>query len=99
MGLSSPKIKKLLFNENYCFFRCFHFSPLIVFTVFFGVFIVNWIFYVTNFAAFLSGTLFLCCCTASVTDLRELFLHSGVFYLKLLPDIWHSPLLSRLPWG
>ena len=32
----------------------------------------------------------LCCCTASATDLRELFLGSGVFYLTLLPRICHS---------
>ena len=50
------------------------------------------------FVAFLSGTLFLCCCTASATDLRELFLVSGVFYLSLLPEIWHNLLLSRLSW-
>ena len=33
----------------------------------------------------------------SATDLRELFLPSGAFYLTLLPDIWHNLLLSRLP--
>ena len=36
--------------------------------------------------------------TASGTDLRQHFLLSGVFYLTLLPDIWHKLLLSRLPW-
>ena len=39
---------------------------------------------------FLSGKSFLCCCTANATDLRELFLLSGVSYPTLLPDIWHS---------
>ena len=39
---------------------------------------------------------FLCCCTASATDSREPFLLSGAFYLKLLHDIWHNLLLSRL---
>ena len=34
----------------------------------------------------ISPTLF----TASPTDLIELFLLSGVFYLKLLPEIYHS---------
>ena len=36
--------------------------------------------------------------TASATGLGERFLLSGVFYLTLLPDIWHNLLLSRLPW-
>ena len=41
----------------------------------------------------------ICHSTASATDLREIFLLWGVFYLKLLlPDIWHNLLLSRLPW-
>ena len=30
---------------------------------------------------------------------EKAFLHSGVFYLTTLPDIWHNLLLSRLPWG
>ena len=56
----------------------------------------------TNFLyhdCFLSVTSFLCCCTVSVTDWRELILLSGIFYLTLLPNIWHNLLLSRLPWG
>ena len=37
--------------------------------------------------------------TASATDLRELFLLPGVFYLTFFPDIWLlNMLLSRLPW-
>ena len=36
--------------------------------------------------AYLSGTLFLCCCITSATYLREIFLSSGVFYLTLLPN-------------
>ena len=35
------------------------------------------------FCCFLSGSLFLCCCTQSGTDLRELSLPSGVFYLTV----------------
>ena len=53
-------------------------------------------FHFTNFFyrdCFLSGTSFLCCCTASATDLREL---SRVFYFTLLPGILHNMLLSRL---
>ena len=50
------------------------------------------------FSCYLSGTSFLCCCTASTTDLRELILPSGAFYLTLLPEIWHNLLLSRFPW-
>ena len=34
---------------------------------------------------FLSGTSFLCCCTASATDLRELFSLSGVLTLPFFP--------------
>ena len=40
--------------------------------------------------AFLLHTSFLCCCTASATDLREHLLPSGVFYLTLLPHICYS---------
>ena len=29
---------------------------------------------------------------------ESVFLLSGVFYLTLLPDIWHNLLLSSLPW-
>ena len=56
----------------------------------------------TNFLyhdCFLPVSSFLCCCTVSVTDWRELFLLSGILYLTLLPNIWHNLLLSRLPWG
>ena len=44
---------------------------------------------------FLSGTPLLCCSTASATDLREFFLLSHVFYLTLLPDIWHNLLFYQ----
>ena len=50
-------------------------------------------FHLTKFLTinvFLSSTSFLCCCTASATDLRELFLLSGIFYLTRLPHICHS---------
>ena len=36
--------------------------------------------------------------TASATDLRERFSLSGVFYLTLLPNIWHNLLLWKFPW-
>ena len=105
MELSSPKLKRLLLLGqplrvfHHCFYRCFHFTPLI-FTTFWGVILLLiTLFHVTNFAAFMLGTSFLCCCTASATDLSELFLLSGVFYLTLLPDIWQNLLLSRLPWA
>ena len=63
-------------------------SPL-VFTIVFWVFPFHqlslpWLFF------FLSSTSFLCCFTASATDLREFFLLSGVFYLTHLPHICHS---------
>ena len=63
------------------FVRCFY-LPLIL-LLFFECF------HVTNFLYrdfFLSGTSFLCCCTGTATDLRELFLISGVFYLILLRE-------------
>ena len=65
--------------------------------LFLGVFIVDYIFslhcffrcfYFTSFRGrdcFLSGTSFLCCCTASATNLRERFLLSGVFTLYSFP--------------
>ena len=54
----------------------------------------------TNFLyhdCFLPVSSFLCCCTVSVTDWRELILLSGILYLTLLPNIWHHLLWSRLP--
>ena len=66
---------------------CYCFSSVFISPTFFTV------------PVFLPGTSFLCCCTTSATDLRELCLLSDVFYLKLLPDIWHNLLLSRFPWG
>ena len=92
MEFSSTKLKKLLFlgeplGFSSLFFQCLYFSPLI-FTTAFRVFsFLSAFFHVTNFPTFLSGALFLCCCTASATDLRELFLLSGVFNLALLLDI------------
>ena len=50
-------------------------------------------------SAFFTLTAFCCsfvkyfilsCCTASATDLRELFLLSGIFYLTFFPHICHS---------
>ena len=91
----------------YCFWT---FSLLIVLvhvTVSSGVFISPLIlllffkcFHFTNFLyrdCFLSGTSFLSCIAASATDL-ESFLYSQTILPKLLPDIWHNLLLSRLPW-
>ena len=40
---------------------------------------------------------FLFCFKMSATDLRKIFILSGVFYLTLLLDIWHNLLSSRLP--
>ena len=79
-----------IINIYYCF-RVF--SLLIVFvhfvTVYLGVFILLLIlllffecFRFTNFLyrdCFLSGTLFLCCCTASATDLRCFFFNLRCF--------------------
>ena len=85
MELSSPKLKKLLFLGeplrvfHHCFFRGFHFSPLIFTTVFRVFSLLIAFFHVTNFVAFLSGTSLLCCCTVSATDLRGLFFYSQAF--------------------
>ena len=99
------------FHFTIDFYYCFQvFSLLIAFvhfiTVSSGVFISPLIlllfsflcFHFSNFLycdCFLSGTSFLCCCTASATDLREFFLLSGVFYLTLLPDICHNLLFYQ----
>ena len=60
-------------------------------------------FHFTNFLYrdwVLSGTSFLRCCTASATNLRELFLLSIVFYLTLLPNIRYNLLFYQaFPWA
>ena len=60
-------------------------------------------FHFTNFLYrdwVLSGTSFLRCCTASATNLRELFLLSVVFYLTLLPNIRYNLLFYQaFPWA
>ena len=81
----------------FTFLRCFHFSSFSVFyfSPFSGVFIFH-LSQVFPFFTFLRCFIFhlfwvfLCCCTANATDLRELFLFSGVFYLTLLSHICHS---------
>ena len=63
-------------------------NPLGLFTTVFQVLsLLNALFRVSNFtwAAFFSGISFLRCCTTSATDLRKLFLHSSIFYLRLMP--------------
>ena len=94
---SGVSISPLIFTTV---FRVF--LLLIVFVRYFSFVLIAFIHF-TNFlytdSFFLPDTSFLYCCTWSATDLRELFLLSGgVFYLTLLPDIWHTLLLSRLPW-
>ena len=89
-----------VFGTFHCWLHLFNsgvsISPLILLYCFSSVFISPTFFTVL---VFLPGTLFLCCCTTSATDLREVCLLSDVIYLKLLPDIWHNLLLSRFPWG
>ena len=105
--LFNIRFKKLLFFSgeplrvfHHCFFRCFYFT--IVFAVVFGCFHC-WLHLLTSLFTSLHFTSPLRCYTASATDLRKLFLLSGVFYLTLLHDIWyndrlHQPaLLSRFP--
>ena len=93
----------LLFSSAFIV-DCICFSSL-----FLQVFLFHWFHYCfssvfispTSFKRdyFLSRTLFLCCFTVSAADLGELFSLSGVFRFTLLCNIWHSLLLSRLPWG
>ena len=57
-------------------------------------------FHFTNFLyrdCFLSGTSFLCCCTASATDLRELFSLSGVFTLHFFPRFGTTSFYQGFP--
>ena len=62
------------------FLVCFHYST------FPGVFFFD----LSRYFIFHRFRVLLCCCTAIATDLRKLFLLSGVFYLTLLPHICHS---------
>ena len=103
MELSSPKLKKLLFLGeplrvfHHCFFRGFHFSPLIFTTVFRVFSLLIAFFHVTNFVAFLSGTSLLCCCTVSATDLRGLFFYSQAFFtLNPFPTFATVPRVLRI---
>ena len=92
----------VLKNKNSCFFP--RWSPQqFSFFAFFSVSLFTFLgyFHYSPFSGvfiFHLSQVFLCCCTASATDLGELFLLSGVFYLTLLPIIWHNLHLSRLPW-
>ena len=62
------------------FLVCFHYST------FSGAFFFD----LSRYFIFHRFRVLLCCCTAIATDLRKLFLLSGVFYLTLLPHICHS---------
>ena len=66
---------------------CFHFFMFLILQMF------------LLFTTLFCQVLRFCVVTGSATDLRERFLLSGVFYLTLLPDIWHNLLLSRFAWG
>ena len=82
----------LFFGCFCCWLHLFISSNFFTLTVFFvRYFVFVWL------HLFISPTLFTltvrypdCCCTASATHLRGLFLLSGVFYLTLLPHICHS---------
>ena len=66
-------------------------SPLTL-TIVFGCFhFTNFLYHDYFFVTYFT----LCCCTAGATDLKELFLLPGVFYLTLLPDIWHNGMLHQ----
>ena len=90
----TPKMFLMLYEIKLFNLR---FKKLLLFS---DVFIVDCICWLHCLLHFTSP---LWCYTASATDLRELFLLSGVFYLTLLHDIWyndrlHQPaLLSRFP--
>ena len=69
----------------------FFITVFLVFSLLIAFFhVINFLYPNCFFAAFLSGTLFLCCCTTSAMDLKEFFLSSGFFYLTHLPHICHS---------
>ena len=109
MKLFNLKLKNSSFlGENFrlfhhCFFRRFH-------SFFFHAFISSrshffrcfhcWLhLFALLFLYCFSSTPFLCCCTASATDLRGRFLLSGVFYLILLPAFIKTFLgPAVLPW-
>ena len=90
-------------------FRCFHcwlhlFTSLFLqvikfYTGFAIVFRVFWFHQLSltwpSFVRYYVFVLLYCECYG----LRDLFSISGVFYLTLLPSIWHNLLLWRLPWG
>ena len=81
---------------HHCFFRCFHFSSPIFTTVFQGFSLLIAFFHVTSFAASLSGTSFLCCCTARATDLRGLFYSQAFFTLHSFPTFATVPQVLRI---
>ena len=72
----------------YICLQCFHFSSSRLFSLinFLGCFLFS------PFSCFIFHRfrVFLSCYTASATDLRKLFLLSGVFYLTFLSHICHS---------
>ena len=79
------------FNNDFhhCFFRVFSF--LIAF-----VHVTNFLYHDCVFAAFLSGTLFLCCCKASATDLREHFYALSIFTFHSFPTFATLPGILRI---
>ena len=73
--------------------RVFSFSIFLVYfhySTFSGVFFFD----LSRCFIFHRFRVFLCCCTASATDLRKLFLLSSVFYLTLLRHICHSTAIA-----
>ena len=76
---------------HYCLFKCFYFTTDFYYC-FSSVFISSTFFTMT---VFLPGTSFF---YRECYGFERAFLLSGVFYLALLPDIWHNLLLPRLPW-
>ena len=80
---------------HHCFFMFFFFHHWFYYC-FLSVFISPSFFTVTVFCQVLRF------CVVLQRMLRiweSFFLLSGVLYLTLRPEIWHTLLLSRLPWG
>ena len=82
---------------HHCFLICYHFS--LCFHLFMFSFPQMFLLLIAFVHFTVCQVLRFCVITTIATDLRECFFHSDVFYLTLLPDIWHNLLLLRLLWG
>ena len=70
---------------------------LLLITFVYSLFLQMFLFHQHSLPWLIFVTSFLCCCTASATNLREHFLLSYAFYLTFLPDIWYNLLYQDFP--